>query len=163
LASILQVAYYRGPLVTRARMLESAGHHVTSVLGNDEAFGLDAAVIVAVDSIVIGFSAAHPVRAAMIHGSRNIILIYRSSPCESTAPRASPRPMAARCPTIPRFGWRRSRVPSKKYQRKRQSAPLPGASKVSERPDVNVYAFASAALTITRHSQVNVDSPRFRE
>jgi hypothetical protein len=48
-------------------MLESAGHHVTSVLGNDEAFGLDAAVIVAVDSIVIGFSAPHPVRAAMIH------------------------------------------------------------------------------------------------
>ena len=54
MANILQVAYYRGPLVTRARMLESRGHHVTSVLGNDEAFGLDAAVIAAVDSIVIG-------------------------------------------------------------------------------------------------------------
>ena len=66
-ANILQVAYYRGPLVTRARMLESRGHHVTSVLGNDEAFGLDAAVIAAVDSIVIGFSAPHSVRAAMIH------------------------------------------------------------------------------------------------
>jgi DNA-binding NarL/FixJ family response regulator len=48
-------------------MLESRGHHVTSVLGNDEAFGLDAAVIAAVDSIVIGFSAPHSVRAAMIH------------------------------------------------------------------------------------------------
>ncbi len=42
MANILQVAYYRGPLVTRARMLESRGHHVTSVLGNDEAFRLDA-------------------------------------------------------------------------------------------------------------------------
>jgi len=48
-------------------MLESRGHHVTSVLGNDEAFGLDAAVIAAADSIVIGFSAPHPVRAALIH------------------------------------------------------------------------------------------------
>ena len=67
MANILQVAYYRGPLVTRARMLESRGHHVTSVLGNDEAFRLDAAVIAAADSIVIGFSAPHPVRAAMIH------------------------------------------------------------------------------------------------
>jgi len=66
-ANILQVAYYRGPLVTRARMLESRGHHVTSVLGNDEAFRLDAAVIAAADSIVIGFSAPYPVRAAMIH------------------------------------------------------------------------------------------------
>ena len=67
MANILQVAYYRGPLVTRARMLESRGHHVTSVLGNDEAFRLDAAVIATADSIVIGFSAPHPVRAAMIH------------------------------------------------------------------------------------------------
>ena len=66
-ANILQVAYYRGPLVTRARMLESRGHRVTSVLGNDVAFGLDAAVIAAAHSIVIGFSAPHPVRAAMIH------------------------------------------------------------------------------------------------
>src|SRR5258708_12687300 len=66
-ANILQVAYYRGPLVTRARMLESRGHHVTSVLGNDEAFGMDAMVIAAAHSIVIGFSAPHPVRAAMIH------------------------------------------------------------------------------------------------
>ena len=66
-ANILQVAYYRGPLVTRARMLESRGYHVTPVLGNDEALGLDAAVIAAFDSIVIGFSAPHPVRAAMIH------------------------------------------------------------------------------------------------
>jgi len=47
-------------------MLESRGHHVTSVLGNDEAFGLDAAVIAAADLIVIGFSAPHPIRAAMI-------------------------------------------------------------------------------------------------
>ncbi len=66
MANILQVAYYRGPLVTRARMLESRSHHVTSVLGNDEAFGLDDGVIAAADSIVIGFSAPHPVRAAVI-------------------------------------------------------------------------------------------------
>jgi hypothetical protein len=58
---------YGGPPVTRARMLESRGHHVTSVLGNDEAFGLDAAVIAAADSILIGFSAPYPVRAALIH------------------------------------------------------------------------------------------------
>ncbi len=61
MANILQVAYYRGPLVIRARVLESRGHHVRSVLGNDEAFGLDAAVIAAADSIVIGFSAPQPV------------------------------------------------------------------------------------------------------
>src|SRR5260370_32210627 len=66
-ANVLQVAYDPGPLVTRARMLESRGHHVTSVLGNDEAFGLDAGVVAAADSILIGFSAPHPVRAAMIH------------------------------------------------------------------------------------------------
>jgi len=66
-ANILQVAYYQGLLSTRARMLESRGYHVTSVLGNDKAFGLDAAVIAAADLIVIGFSAPYPVRAAMIH------------------------------------------------------------------------------------------------
>src|SRR5258708_23502113 len=66
-ANILQVAYYQGLLITRARMLESRGYHVTSALGNDKAFGLDAAVIAAADLIVIGFSATYPVRAAMIH------------------------------------------------------------------------------------------------
>jgi len=30
-------------------MLESRGYHVTSVLGNDKAFGLDAAVIAGAD------------------------------------------------------------------------------------------------------------------
>src|SRR5712691_13284622 len=48
-------------------MLESRGHHVISVLGNDVAFRLVAAVLAAADSIVIGFSAPYPVRAAMIH------------------------------------------------------------------------------------------------
>jgi hypothetical protein len=43
-------------------MLESRGYHVTSVLGNDEALRLDAVVIAAADSIVIGFSAPYPVR-----------------------------------------------------------------------------------------------------
>ena len=67
MASILQVAYYRSPLVTRARMLESRSYHVTSVPGNDEALRLDAAVIATADSIVIGFSAPYPIRATMIH------------------------------------------------------------------------------------------------
>lgn len=66
-ANILQVAYYRDPLVTRARMLESCGHHVTSVLGNDEAFRLAAAVIAASDLILIDFAAPYSVRATIIH------------------------------------------------------------------------------------------------
>ena len=72
MANILQVAYYRGPLVTRARMLESRGHHVTSVLGNDEAFRLDAAVIAAAESIVIGFSAPYPVRVRGLNFDHSI-------------------------------------------------------------------------------------------
>jgi hypothetical protein len=48
-------------------MPESRGHHVTSVLGNEGAFGLDSACFAAVGSMVIGFSAPHSVRAAMIH------------------------------------------------------------------------------------------------
>ena len=107
-ANILQVAYYRGVLVTRARMLESRGHHVTSVLGNDEALRLDAAVIAAADSIVIGFSAPYPVRAAMIHWFKELYPNTPVAPCNSTAPRASPRPMAAPCPMTPKFGLQRS-------------------------------------------------------
>jgi hypothetical protein len=41
----------------RVSSLESRGRHVTSVLGNDEALRLYAAVIAAADSIVIGCSA----------------------------------------------------------------------------------------------------------
>lgn len=88
MANILQVAYYRGPLLTRARMLESRGHHVTSVLGNDEVFGMDAAVIAAAESIVVGFCAPHPVRAAMIHWFKQHypntpVVVLRSHSAES--------------------------------------------------------------------------------
>jgi len=148
-ANILQVAYYRGPLVTRARMLESRGHHVTSVLGNDEAFGLDATVIVAAHSIVIGFSAPHFIRAAMIHWFKkhypNIPVVALRFHSAESFPEADGDTVS----TTPRFGWRRSRVPSKN-QRKCQSAPLPGASKVSERPNVNVCPFATESMQSDR-------------
>jgi hypothetical protein len=148
-ANILQVAYYRGPLLTRARRLESRGHHVTSVLGNDEAFGLDAAVIAAADSIVIGFSAPYPVRAAMIRWFKQLypnIPLSQSSPCDFTAPRAFPRPMAALCPTTLRFGWRRSREPSKNQGKRLRKCTITRSVEISGRPDVNIYPFASAAV-----------------
>jgi DNA-binding NtrC family response regulator len=63
---VLQVAYYPTLLETRARMLESAGYHVTSVLGNHEAMKLDRAVITSVDLFVVGFSCPHIVRTAMV-------------------------------------------------------------------------------------------------
>ncbi len=50
----------------RTKLLESGGYQVTSVLGNDEAIALDAAAIGTVDLIVVGFSAAHPARSAMV-------------------------------------------------------------------------------------------------
>src|SRR5260370_38221606 len=75
-ANILEVAYYQGLLITRARMLESRGYHVTSVLGNDKAFGLDADVIAAADLIVIGFSAPYPVRAGIITWFKHQIPIF---------------------------------------------------------------------------------------
>src|SRR5260221_10828683 len=66
MAHILQVAYYKTLLEFRTRMLESGGYRITSALGNDEAFGLDATVIVTVDLIVIGFSASHPIRTMAV-------------------------------------------------------------------------------------------------
>ncbi len=65
-AHILQVAYCPTLQETRTLMLKSAGYQVTSVLGNDNAMGLDGAVIAAADLIVVGFSASHSVRAAMV-------------------------------------------------------------------------------------------------
>ena len=62
---ILQVAYYPALSETRALMLESAGYHVTTVLGNNEAMGLDAALIATVGLVVVGFSAPHSIRAEM--------------------------------------------------------------------------------------------------
>jgi hypothetical protein len=102
-------------------MLESRGHHVTSVLGNDEAFRLDAAVIAAADSIVIGFSAPYPIRAAMIHWFKelhpNIPVVALQFHSAESFPEADGGP----CPTTLRFGWRRSRIPSKN-QAKRLTA-----------------------------------------
>jgi DNA-binding NtrC family response regulator len=66
-AHILQVAYYPTLQETRTELLKTAGYRVTSVLGNDEAMGLNGAVIAAADLVVVGFSAAHSVRAAMVH------------------------------------------------------------------------------------------------
>jgi hypothetical protein len=65
-AHILQVAYYPALQEIRALMLKSAGYEVTSVLGNDNAIALDAAVIAAANLIVVGFSASHSIRAAMV-------------------------------------------------------------------------------------------------
>ena len=64
-AHILQVAYYDTLREIRAKMLEVAGYQVTSVLGNDNAMGLNGAVIAAADLIVVGFSTPHSVRTAI--------------------------------------------------------------------------------------------------
>src|SRR5437870_11593710 len=66
-AHILQVAYYDTLQEIRAKMLEAAGYQVTSVLGNDNAMGLNGAVIAAAELGVVGFSTPHSVRAAMVH------------------------------------------------------------------------------------------------
>jgi hypothetical protein len=83
-AHVLQVAYYPNLQETRALMLKSAGYQVTSVLGNDNAKGLDAAVIAAANVIVVGFSTSHSIRAAMVrwfktHYPKTPILVLQSS------------------------------------------------------------------------------------
>ena len=65
-AHILQVAYYGTLQELRAQELGAAGYRVTSVLGNDKAIELDGAVIASADLFLVGFSAPHPVRAAMV-------------------------------------------------------------------------------------------------
>ncbi len=64
---ILQVAYYHPLQELRAEMLRAAGYLVISVLGNNEAMGLDGAMIAAADLVLVGFSAEHPVRSAIVH------------------------------------------------------------------------------------------------
>jgi hypothetical protein len=66
-AHILQVGYYPTLLEIRALTLESAGYHVTSVSGNNEAMGLDGAVMATVGLVFVGFSAPHSVRTEIIH------------------------------------------------------------------------------------------------
>ena len=68
----------------------------------------------------------------------------------SQMPISRPRRHCVRRPRGLAGGGRR--VPSSD-QGERLSAPMPPASKVSERPDVNIYGFASAALTITGFAQ----------
>jgi hypothetical protein len=65
-AHILQVAYYGTLQELRAHELGAAGYRVTSVLGNDKAMGLDGAVIASADLFLVGFSAPHSVRSAMV-------------------------------------------------------------------------------------------------
>src|SRR5438105_14021944 len=66
-AHILQVAYYDTLQEIRAKMLEAAGYQVTSVLGNDNAMGLNGAVIATADLVVVGFSTRHSVWTALVH------------------------------------------------------------------------------------------------
>src|SRR5207244_5243718 len=66
-AHILQVAYYNNLEEIRAKLVEAAGCQVTSVLGIDNAMGLNGAVIATADLVVVGFSTPHSVRAAMVH------------------------------------------------------------------------------------------------
>jgi len=63
---ILQVAYYPGLLEIRTQLLESSGYQVTSVLGNDDAIALDGTGIATLDLVVVGFSAPHAIRSAMV-------------------------------------------------------------------------------------------------
>jgi len=65
-AHILQVAYYPSLMEIRTKLLESNGYQVTSVFGNDNAMRLDGTAIAAVDLIVVGFSASHSIRSAMV-------------------------------------------------------------------------------------------------
>jgi len=66
-AHILQVAYYRPLQELRAETLRGAGYQVTSVSGNNEAMGLNAAVVAAADLVLVGFSAEHSIRSAIVH------------------------------------------------------------------------------------------------
>src|SRR6266705_2715731 len=76
-AHILQVAYYDTLRELRVKMLEAAGYQVTSVSGNDNAMGLDGAVIAGANLIVVGFSAPHSVRAAML--DTNWLKLYEAA------------------------------------------------------------------------------------
>jgi DNA-binding response OmpR family regulator len=62
--NILQIAYYPALLEARELILEKEGYDVVSVLGNDQ--GIALARTKTFDLIVLGFSAPHPVRSAML-------------------------------------------------------------------------------------------------
>ena len=110
-AHILQVAYYPILQETRTLMLKSVGYQVTSALGNDNAIGLDAAVIAPADLIVVGFSASHSVRSAMV-------LWFKNAPPQNFDRRlavqqlgeSSLRRTCLRSLKTPRSGWQRSPV-----------------------------------------------------
>ena len=62
--NILQIAYYPGLLEARRMMLEREGYEVVCALGNDQ--GIALASMKTFDLIVLGFSATHSVRNAML-------------------------------------------------------------------------------------------------
>ena len=62
--NILQIAYYPGLLEARRMMLEREGYEVVCALGNDQ--GIALASRKTFDLIVLGFSATHSVRNAML-------------------------------------------------------------------------------------------------
>ncbi len=98
-AHILQVAYYDTLRELRVKMLEAAGYQVISVSGNDNAMGLDGAVIAGANLIVVGFSAEHSVRAAMV-------LWFKTHypKCSSAVGRSSLRPTCLPSLKTPRSG-----------------------------------------------------------
>jgi hypothetical protein len=88
-AHILHVAYCPTLQETQALRLKSAGYEVTSVLGNDNARTLDAAVIAAAELIVVGFCAPHSVRLKWFFGSKHTTGNFPSSPCSLVGGRSS--------------------------------------------------------------------------
>ena len=91
-AHILQVAYYDTLQEIRAKMLEAAGYQVTSVLGNDNAMGLNGAVIATADLVVVGSPLRIPFGRRWFIGSKRTTPRFRSSSCSSTSGRSSRRP-----------------------------------------------------------------------
>src|SRR5947208_3019770 len=84
-AHILQVAYYDTLRELRVKMLEAAGYQVTSVSGNDNAMGLDGAVIAGANLIVVGFSAPHSVHAAEDAIFNRLLRMKNSNPVKTLA------------------------------------------------------------------------------
>src|SRR5437899_2098041 len=73
MAKILQVAYSRILLSTRAAMMESQGDSVISVAGNDEAMALKDEQLQGVDLIVIGSAATHALRTEIVRHFKKLL------------------------------------------------------------------------------------------
>src|SRR6266568_8119576 len=100
-AHILQVAYYDTLRELRVKMLEAAGYQVTSVSGNDNAMGLDGAVIAGANLIVV-LSILFGLR--WFFGSKRTTPKFRSSSCSSAVGRSSLRPTCLPSLKTPRSG-----------------------------------------------------------